>query len=180
VGWLWTDCFKPLQEGLVWLWNNVLKPLADFIEKSFGGAIKAVGTIVSDISGAIGGLGSALSHLSFVHAAPAAQEFNKTLHDSIALTDTLTGKVGSLSTGLSGMGGAAGGFGGSPAVAGIAAAAKPVAPIINIQKLVNIEGSADEKTAQRAAQMIQAKLKDVIIEPTSTAAPWKKRVRLGY
>jgi hypothetical protein len=181
VGWLWTDCFKPLQEGLVWLWNNILKPLADFIEKTFGGAIKAVGTIVSDISGAIGGLGSALSHLSFVHAAPAAEAFNKTLHDSIALTDTLTGKVSGLSSSLMSVSGAAGGgFGGPSAVSGIAAAVKPVAPTINIQKLVNIEGSADEKTAQRAAQMVQAKLREVIIEPTSMATPNLKRVRLGY
>jgi hypothetical protein len=186
---------KDLEAALSFLWNDVLKPIADFLEKvfitalndavgavkPFQEAINAVGGFVKDVSGAIGGLGSALMHLCFVHARPAAEEFNKTLKDSIGLAEALTGKVGGLSGSLAGMVGPAAGAGGPSALAGVAAAARP-APVnvYHTGPMVNIQGSADIKTAQVAAQMVQDKLKDVIIQSTSIASPQKKRIRLPY
>jgi len=180
VTWLWNDCFKPLADGLTWLWDNILKPLADFIQNTFMGVFNAVGTVVKDISGFFGGLSSALGSLCFVHATPAAQEFNKTLTDSIALTHTLGGKLGDLRGGLVGVVG----VGGPSPVGGIAAAAaagaKPSVTIHVMAPLVNIEGSADKATADLAAQQVMKVLQSIIVEPTSIgAAATQKRIRKG-
>ena len=46
--------------------------------------------------------------------------------------------------------------------------------------LVNIEGSADEATAERAAKLVEDALRSVIIEPTSSGAPaTSKEIRIG-
>ena len=179
VTWLWNDCFKPLADGLAWLWNDILKPLADFVQNVFKGALDAVGTVVKDVSGFFGGLSSALGSLCFVHATPAAQEFNKTLTDSVKLTDALSGKLGDLHGGLTGVAG----VGGPSPVGGIAAAAAGAKPSVTIHvmaPLVNIEGSADKATADLAAQQVMKTLQSIIVEPTSTgAAVTQKRIRKG-
>jgi hypothetical protein len=179
VTWLWNDCFKPLADGLTWLWDNILKPLADFIQNVFKGALDAVGTVVKDISGFFGGLSSALGSLCFVHATPAAQEFNKTLSDSIKLTDALGGKLGDLRGGLASVAGVPGS---SPVggIAAVAAGAKSPVTIHVMAPLVNIEGSADKATADLAAQQVMKTLQSIIVEPTSTgAAATQKRIRKG-
>ncbi len=48
----------------------------------------------------IDGLGSALSHLCFAHAAPAAEEFNKQIMQSLALSDQLAHKTNTLGSSL--------------------------------------------------------------------------------
>jgi len=40
--------------------------------------------------------------------------------------------------------------------------------------LVNVEGSADKATAEYAAELVKEKLKTVLIEATSSAAPTKR------
>jgi hypothetical protein len=187
---------RDISGALNFLWNNVLVPIANFLEKVFVAAIndatgaikpfetaiKDVTSIGSDLEKGIGAISGALSHLCFVHATPAAEEFNKTLKDSIGLTDTLTGKVGGLSTGLTGVSGAVGVGGAGGISSGIAAAAsKPTAPVINITApLVQIQGSADKKTAELAAQLVQNNLKSVLIEPTSPSSGSHRRIRTGW
>jgi len=179
VQWLWNTCFKPLADGLTFLWNDILKPLADFIQNTFMGVFNAVGGVVKDISGFFGGLSSALGSLCFVHATPAAQDFNKTLTDSVKLTDALGGKLGDLHGGLLGVAGAVSGP--SPAAGGIAAPTSRGSVTVTITApLVQIQGSADKATAQLAADLVQEKLQNVIIEPTSLSSPTRKRIRLGY
>jgi flagellar biosynthesis chaperone FliJ len=189
-----------LRDALNFLWNNVLVPIADFLEKVFlkaiddvVGAIKPFQTAVSDVSGVAGDLskgvsdlGGALSHLCFVHAAPAAEIFNKTLKESIDLTDALTGKTNSLASSLFSVSGSVGGPGGVGGGGGIGAAAALAAggrgPMINITApLVQIQGSADKATAQMAAHLVQQSLKNVTVEPTSHGT-WAehKRILLGY
>ena len=64
--------------------------------KTFETAIGAVANAVKPLSDLIGGLGHALSHLCFAHAAPAAEEFNKQVTQSIALSDQLAHKTNTL------------------------------------------------------------------------------------
>jgi hypothetical protein len=184
---------KDLEGALSFLWNDVLKPIADFLEKVFitaindvVGAIKpfqdaigAVGGVVGDIEKGIGGLGSALSHLCFAHATPAAEEFNKTLEDSIRKSDALSGKVSNLTGSLSGITGAAGGPGALAPISGLGAAARlPMSITNNIR--VEVQGSVDMKTADYVVKKIQDELKNVMIEPTSSGSPMAKRIRLIY
>ena len=180
VTWLWNNCFKPLADGLTWLWNNILKPIADFLEHTFLAAFTAVRDVVNAVSGALGWLGGALGKLCFVHATPQAQEFNKTLSDSITLTDRLGGKLGDLRGGLTSVAE----VGGPSPVGGIAVAAaagaKPSVTIHVMAPLVNIEGSADKATADLAAEQVMKTLQSIIVEPTSTgAAATQKRIRKG-
>jgi hypothetical protein len=179
IQWLWTDCFQFLENGLIWLWDHVLKPLADFVGNTFKGALDAVGSVVKTVSGFFGGLTSALGSLCFVHATPAAQEFNKTITDTIGLTDTLSGKLGGLTSGLTGV---AGGVSGPSPIGGIAAAATRAPITVTISApLVQVQGSADMDTARLAAQLVQDKLKNVLVEASSHGAlESHKRVRIGW
>jgi hypothetical protein len=60
---------------------------------------------VKPLSDLIGGLGSALSHLCFAHAAPAAEEFNKQVTQSISLSDQLAHKTNTLGSSLQSLAG---------------------------------------------------------------------------
>lgn len=40
--------------------------------------------------------------------------------------------------------------------------------------LVNVEGSADRRTAELAVKMVVERLKTVLIDPTSSSAPTKR------
>jgi hypothetical protein len=108
-----------LWNGLSWAYNNILLPVANFFKeifvadlnvamipiKAFESAIGAVANAVKPLSDLIGGLGSALSHLCFAHAAPAAEEFNKQVTQSISLSDQLTHKTNTLGSSLQGLAG---------------------------------------------------------------------------
>ncbi len=108
------------------LWNalnaaysNVLLPVANFFKevlvadldvalvpvKAFEVAINAVANAVKPLSSVIGDLGSALSHLCFAHAAPAAEEFNKQITQSLSLSDQLAHKTNTLGSSLQGLSG---------------------------------------------------------------------------
>ena len=104
--------------GLTGLTQHILLPVGNFFKivfvdlhvamipiKAFETAIGAVANAVKPLSGLIGDLGSALSHLCFAHAAPAAEEFNKQVTQSIALSDQLTHKTNTLGTSLQGLAG---------------------------------------------------------------------------
>jgi F0F1-type ATP synthase assembly protein I len=103
-----------LWNALNWAYNNILLPVANFFKevlvadlnvalapvKAFETAINAVANAVKPLSSVIDGLGSALSHLCFAHAAPAAEEFNKQITQSLALSDQLAHKTNTLGSSL--------------------------------------------------------------------------------
>ena len=106
-----------LWNALNWAYSNILLPVANFFKevlvadldvalvpvKAFETAINAVANAVKPLSSFIGGLGSALSHLCFAHAAPAAEEFNKQITQSLALSDQLAHKTNTLGSSLQGL-----------------------------------------------------------------------------
>ncbi len=108
-----------LWNGLKWAYDNILLPVANFFKevlvsdldvalipiKAFETAIGDVAKAVKPLTDFIGGLGSALSHLCFAHAAPAAEEFNKQLTQSLALSDQLAHKTNTLGSSLQGLAG---------------------------------------------------------------------------
>jgi hypothetical protein len=108
-----------LWSGLNWAYTNILLPVANFFKeilvadlqvalipvKAFETAINAVANAVKPLSSLIGDLGSALSHLCFAHAAPAAEEFNKQVTQSITLSDQLAHKTNTLGSSLQGLAG---------------------------------------------------------------------------
>ena len=108
-----------LWNALNWAYTTILLPVANFFKeilvadlqvalipvKAFETAINAVANAVKPLSGLIGDLGSALSHLCFAHAAPAAEEFNKQVTQSIALSDQLAHKTNTLGSSLQGLAG---------------------------------------------------------------------------
>ena len=76
--------------------------------KAFETAINAVANAVKPLSSVIGDSGSALSHLCFAHAAPAAEKFNKQLTSGIEVSNNLTQKQDPLKLGLLGVSGSTG------------------------------------------------------------------------
>jgi hypothetical protein len=192
----WKTVSADLRDVLNFLWNDILVPIAKFLEevflkaiddvtgaiKPFQSAISAVSSVAGDVSKGISDIGGALSHLCFAHAGPQAEEFNKTIKDSITLTDALTGKVGNLSSSLMGVGGAVGVGGVTGSISGIAAAAAPKGTTITINgPLLQMQGSADKATAQAAAKLLEDRLKNVTVEPSSHAAfSSHKRILLGW
>ncbi len=106
-----------LWNGLNWAYSNILLPVANFFKevlvadlnvalvpvKAFETAINAVANAVKPLSSMIGDLGSALSHLCFAHAAPAAEEFNKQITQSLSLSDQLAHKTNTLGSSLQGL-----------------------------------------------------------------------------
>src|SRR5208337_4047708 len=108
-----------LWNALNWAYTNILLPVANFFKdvlvadldvalapvKAFETAINAVANAVKPLSSFIGDLGSALGKLCFAHAAPAAEEFNKQITQSMALSDQLSHKVNTLGSSLQGLSG---------------------------------------------------------------------------
>ncbi len=108
-----------LWNGLKWAYDNILLPVANFFKDilvadldvalipvhAFEVAINAVANAVKPLASFIGDLGSALSHLCFAHAAPAAEEFNKQVTQSIALSDQLAHKTRTLGSSLQALSG---------------------------------------------------------------------------
>lgn len=108
-----------LSGAVLWLWKNVLEPVAEFFKgvftaainlalapvHAFEAAINKVASVCKPLTDFIGGLGNALKNLCFAHAAPAAEEFNKQVTESIAKTESLTSKLDPLKGSLIGISG---------------------------------------------------------------------------
>lgn len=157
-----------LSSGVMWLWHNVLEPVANFFKgvfteainiamapiRLFQSAISAVSNAVKPLTDIIGGLGNALSHLCFAHAAPAAEEFNKQVTESISKADTLTNKLDPLKNSLLGVAGNA-----SVGNAGLNSGAQHITvnPTINIGKIDRSTGLQDviSSVNQGTAQALQ-------------------------
>lgn len=109
--------WNALSGVLTSVWNNVLKPIADFLNGAltsafdtvkkaadwFKGVLDSISSIGKGITDTLGNLTKGLLGLCFAHAAPAAELFNKTIEDSIALTKSLSGNLGDLGGDLRGV-----------------------------------------------------------------------------
>ena len=149
---------KPVFDALSWVYNNVLKPIGDFFG-GIGSALGGIGSAISSIGGtttvvprsggamAHGQMGGIIDRPTMLIAGEAGPE---------ALIP-----LGNLGSGIS-----------SPTHPPLIFE-ETVAPIINVEiygPMVNIQGSADIRTAKLAADMVRNSLKNVVIEASSIAA----------
>ena len=109
-----------LGSALSFVWNDILKPVGEFFKgilvadldavlapiNMFESAINKVASAVKPLTDVIGGLGNALKSLCFVHAAPAAEEFNTQISKSVELSRNLTEKLEPLKNSLMSVSGA--------------------------------------------------------------------------
>jgi hypothetical protein len=177
--------WEAFANALKWIWDNILKPLADFFNSTFKPLLDAVGGFVKWCGDGIKWLGDQLGKLCFKHATPLAEKFGETLENVNRQVGSAAENIGDLSSSLRGVRGAGIGVVGGVGAAGVYAAGPPIpamaaAPVsVNISApLVNVEGSADRRTAEMAVNLALEKLKTVVIEATSSAAP-TKRIRVG-
>lgn len=147
--------------------RNVINALWEIISGAFLGAINALGrawdwltgiaagfkSVIDAVTGAVGavtdffgGLANSLLSLSFVHAGPQAEAFNRTLDDSITKTDTLTRNLSPLREGLMGTAGGlsinAGGGGGTTSMT-----VNPTITIGNIDRNTRLQDVTDAVNA---------------------------------
>jgi len=163
---------ETVKGALQWVWDHVLKPLADFLKNVFGKAVEGVANAINAIThpletlqnigkGVTDWLGDVKKALFgspqtiFEDAAVGVEKLHRTMK-----------RLGPI--GLGGLG--------LPSNLTIPTATQNVTVQIN-SPLVNIEGSADKRTAELAADLVEKKLKTVLIESTSSAAP-TKRIRI--
>jgi len=178
------DAWKGLADIIQWFYN-LLKPIFDAVDT----AAKALGGFVSDVSGAMNKAGGAIQgfihSICFAHAlADAADSSEKTMKNWTGMVDD------SMNKGLKSIKdfNAQAQIGGSQMAGSIGTAgALPTGPAkpttVNIEQkapLIYIEGSADKATVDAASKQLLAKLKTIIVEPTSSAASaTQKRIRSG-
>ena len=157
-----------VSSGVMWLWHNVLEPVADFFKGAFAdainfvmapinafeSAISKVASLAKPLTDIIGGLTGALKNLCFAHAAPAAEEFNKQVTESISKTDALTSKLDPLKNSLLGV---AGNANVNNASLNSGAQHITVYPTINIGKIDRSTGLQDviSSVNQGTAQALQ-------------------------
>ncbi|MEM3646565.1 MAG: hypothetical protein QW334_00270 [Thermofilum sp.] len=148
VGGALLAAWNALSSGLKWFMDNVLMPIYN--------ALKWVYDVIMGIASALGLAGSK------------AQEAGRAAAEAQAAAAGVPGTV--VTPGM---------LPETAAPASIAArAAAPTTTVSINAPLVNIEGSADEKTAMKAAEIVKTSLKTTIIEPTSSEAPTKS-IRMG-
>ena len=108
---------KVLWSGMQWAYNNVLQPIGNFFAvvlkdaimvvmapiQAFEAAISKVAAICKPLTDFIGDLGNALRNLCFAHAAPAAEEYNRQVSQSLTLSDSLSRKTELLGNNLRGL-----------------------------------------------------------------------------
>jgi len=162
--------------ALSWLWHNIVEP--------FIGALNVLGNSVAGVANWLGGLFSqvgsttnqidnasrSMEHLYGVIGKPPStgliesfECLNKVMRDVEA-----TG----IAVGVGGGGGAVG-------PGSIVSSPSPPVNINFNAPLVNVEGSADEDVAMRAANFALSRLKTTVVEATSAAAPvTQKRIRV--
>jgi len=158
-------------EKLRWL-TDALWGAADAANKALGAFQNWVGNAMR---GAMDSVQGFIDGICFAHAIKDAVESSKKdLGDFVSSVDSSMGEaLGSIrgfnrEAGL----GIAGSLG--------AAATPPHLSLVFNAPLVNVEGSADERTAELAAEKVRDALRNVLVEASSGAAPGiHKRVRIG-
>ncbi len=148
--------YYAIRDAINWA-ISVLRSLADTIRSVFGGALDAIGNFIASIC--------------FAHA------IHRAVDSSIKDLDTWRDYLDeSMKEGLQTIKGFGEAELGGVDLGGVkagAAAAGGVQVVISAP-LVNVEGAADERTAEYAAELVEEKLKTVVFEATSTAAPTKR------
>jgi len=172
--WLWDNILVPLgnfltgtllaawntlSNGISWAYNNILKPVFDALAWVWNNIIKpiadAIGAIVGAVTGFLGGGGT-----------PSNQNPNvggHLQHGGIVMSPTLAliGEAGPEAViPLS-----KGGFGNNITIHG---------------PLITVQGSVDKRTAEYAIDLIEERLKNVVVEASSqNASATHKRIRFG-
>lgn|GEM_PF-922885 len=179
-----------LCNGIKWAWENIIEPvynaLKGFVD-TLNGAVNSVqnalGGFTDAVSGAMGGaadaIGGFISSICFAHAIHEAVESSiGDLERWVgAVDDSMREGSRAVKEFVGDVGAPKGGFGVGVTPSG------PVTSVINVtisSPLVHVEGSADRKTAELAAELIEKKLRNVIVEASSSGAPaTHKRIRLA-
>jgi phage-related protein len=202
VKWLWDSCFKPLQDGLQWLWDHVLKPLADWLSGTFKPIVDSIGNAVGTIKGAVdtvGGamkgftdtVGGAMSSASnaisgFIGSICFAHAIHNAVESSTKDLDKWVGAVkDSMSKGVESVKGfvaevgtptlTVGGVTGAPAYPPVLPASHVASSQVNVN--ITVQG-VQEEIADYVRTRLTKELKDTLIEATSSAAPFSKKILL--
>lgn len=196
--------FKPILDTMTgaftWLWNNVLVPFGQFINESFIAAWRALGAAWEWLKGVWDGFTSALlwGYNTFIKPIIDALSwfYNNVLKP---VGEAFAGLFRGAGGGVSVPAAARvlpeyerfpemqyGGIITRPTLALLGEAGpEAVIPLERFQPgvsveinapLVYVEGSADKRTAELAAELVREKLKTVLIEVTSRSAPTKRIV----
>jgi hypothetical protein len=162
LNWLWTNVVQPFIDGLKWLADSLA---------SVAGWFTSLGTTASTSSGMIDSYTQSMIDLYDTVGQPPSTgliesfEFlDKAMKDIEAPELKISPFVDETLKGMP---------------LGTVAPARSVTLIMN-SPLVNIEGSADSETAKLAADLVEEKLRNVLVEASSSSAPGThKRVRTG-
>ena len=170
----WEDVTKAVSDALDWLWHNIVEP--------FTNALKPLTDLLGGIVGWFGNLGNT--------ASTAASQVNSMTNEMMDLYDTVgqppsTGLIESFESLDKTMKNIK-----TPDIEvpetrrnllSTSSAYTPSFVRIEIDSpLVNIEGSADRETARLAADLVEKKLRNVLVEASSGGAPaTHKRIRTG-
>jgi len=180
VGATLLNIFKPAIDAvtgaLQWLWANVVEPFTSALS-GFGNALANVASWFTGLfqsagsaSSQINNMSRDMEHLYGVVGRPPStgliesfEYLDKALKriepPELTVSPVVSGAVGAVPLG--------------------AAAPSSVSLILN-GPLVNIEGSADRETAERAAELVRKELRNVLVEASSGGAPvTHKRIRVG-
>jgi phage-related protein len=149
--WAYQNLLKPIFDAISWVYNNILKPVADFFS-GVGSALSGIGSAISNlVTGGGGGPVVPIGGGVIPHHAKGGIFTKPTLG--------IIGEAGPealipLNEGSLGLG------------------------IVNIS--INIAGSADRATAEYVARLVEEKLKNIILDPSSSQAPTThKKIRFG-
>jgi hypothetical protein len=163
LNWLWTNIVEPFINGLRWLADSLASVAGWF--GSLGQSAASSQAAIDSETASLMGLYQTVGKPPSTGLIESFEYLDKVMKG--IETPELTGSpvVGSV--------GGAVPFGVSSHVG------MPVTVNIN-SPLVNIEGSADEKTAEMAAEKVRDELRNVLVEASSGSAPnTHKRVRVG-
>jgi len=184
----WEDITRSLQavwDGfcrfLQWAYNTFVRPVVDGLRSlvdSVRGAVDAVkntlGGFANAVQNAMEGAGQAISNfiksICFAHAIrEAVDSAERDLERFVDVVDESMnrayGEIRGFNMNLGGL--------------GMSVPAPPAAGALSVNingPLVYVEGSADRRTAELAAELVREKLKTVVIEATSRSAPTKRIV----
>jgi len=145
---------KPLADALMWLWHHVLEPLANFLKSTFKPILDTIGGALKGVADFIGGIGKALfgsPKTIFEDAAVGLKKMRRELN-RLSQPEWMI----------------------APMTVKPLAGGRGLTSVSVSGPLVYIAGSADRETAELAARLIQEKLRNVIIENTSSAAVTKR------
>ncbi len=180
IGATLTEVFRPaidaVSNALSWLWGNVVQPFIDGLRwladslASVAGWFSSLGSTATTSAGMIDSYTQSMIDLYQTVGQPPSTG----LIESFEVLDKAMKEIDAPELTVSPIARIAG-----ESVSLGAASAQPVSVVLN-GPLVNVEGSADRETARLAADLVEEKLRSVLVEASSSGAPGThKRVRMG-